>query len=425
MLERYFRGVNALWRYRSGPLGGHTDALAARFYERGYSPHTARNLLRAVAHLSHYLLWRGIGRVEQVRPEHITAFFKEHLPHCACERPNSGAFKQTPSAVQHLIEYLREKGLVQGFESAEPPPDSVAGMMLRYDTYLEKIRGMSKCSRQHHRGIIKRFLDARHNQLGALKLEAMTSGEVLDYARQALATPYSPSEKKSRLYCLRTFMRFLCWERIQSRDLSRAVPSVVFWKLADVPRHLPFEKVRLLLATPNPATSIGKRDRAVLMLLALLGLRAGEVAALKLDHVHWREGRLTVPKAKVCRQRSLPLPPEAAQVLSDYLQQGRPKTPDRALFLRHRAPVRPLSGHAIGTIVRTHILKAGIKEATKKGSHVLRHSLATCLINEGVPLKQISDILGHANIQTTCIYTKVDVRHLSEVARPFPAMKEN
>ena len=131
-----------------------------------------------------------------------------------------------------------------------------------------------------------------------------------------------------------------------------------------------------------------------------------------------------MPKAKSSRQRTLPLPPEAAQVLADYLQHGRPKTPSRVLFLRYRAPLGPLSAGAVGTIVRTHLLQAGIKDAPKKGSHVLRHSLATCLINEGVPLKQIADLLGHVNLQSTCIYAKVDVRHLSEVARPFPTIKE-
>lgn len=330
-----------------------------------------------------------------------------------------------PAAVHHLMEYLREQGIWSNCESVEIPPDSVEGILIRYDRYLGAIRGLSDQSRGLHRSIIKRFLDARYNRLGDLKLAELTGGDVLDYSREALATPYSSARKRSVLDCLRRFLRFLCWERIQSHDLSRAVPSVVHWKLADVPKHLPVDEVRLLLNTPNTGTSIGLRDRAILMLLSLLGLRACEIAALKLDHVHWREGQLTIPRAKSSRQRSLPLPPEAAEVLCQYLQNGRPKTRSRAIFLRHRAPVAPLSSSQVGTIVRKYILQAGIKDAPKLGAHVLRHSLATCLVNQGVPMKEISDILGHRNLDSTYIYTKVDVRSLSEVSRPFPALKEN
>lgn len=423
MLERYIKSAGTLWRYRIGPFGNYIDALAAEFHENGYSPHTARILLRNISHLSHYLFWRGIGHVEDLRPEHVEAFFKEHLPHCSCEGPNSGTFPAAPSAVDHIINYLGAQGVLQGFGPVEVPPDSVAGILIRYDKYLEKIRGMSQKSRNLHRRDIKRFLDARYNRLGDLKLAELTAAEVLNYVRESLATPYSSATKSVILNCLRRFLRFLCWERIQGCDLSRAVPSVRRWKLATVPKHLPAEQVRVLLNNPRSDTPIGQRDRAILMLLAMLGLRAGEVTALKLDHVHWREGRLTVPRAKMARQRSLPLPPQVAEALCLYLQHGRPKTRSRTIFLRRHAPVKPLSSSQVGTIVRTHMFQAGIKEPPAMGSHVLRHSLATCLVNEGVPLKQIADILGHVNIVSTSIYAKVDVRRLSEVPFPFPKIK--
>ena len=424
MLERYLTAAYRLRRYRTGPFGSHIDALAAKFDEQGYSPYTARMLLSNVAHLSHYLLWRGIGRVEEMRPEHVKAFYTEHLPSCTCERPNSGAFASMPAAMRHLVQFLGERGLLHGFEAADPPPESVAGVLIRFETYLKDVRGLTTGSSNLHRRIVKRFLDARYNRLGALMLGDLTPAEVLEYSRESLATPYSPMTKRSIMACLRTFFRFLFWEHIQSRDLTSAVPSVMHWKLADVPKYLPWDKVRLLLNTPNVNTPMGKRDRAIMMLMALLGLRAGEVAALTLDHVQWRERHLTVPAAKASRQRTMPLPSEAAKVLADYLRRGRPKTRSRMLFVRHRAPIKALCNRSVGSIVSTHILQAGIKEPIRKGSHVLRHSLATCLINKGVPIKQISDILGHSSIQTTSIYAKVDVQHLAEVARPFPAVKE-
>ena len=425
MLERYIKEATALQRYRSGPLGGFTDVLAVRFHERGYSPGSIGNLLRGIDHLNRYLVQRGIGHVGEMRPEHIASFLKDHLPNCECGHPNKGIFRGAPAAVRHTIEYLCEQNLLRGFETAEPSPDSVDGVLKRLDAYLGKVRGLSKSTRVHHRIVAKRFLDSRHNRFGALKLAEMTSAEVLDYSREALTAPWSLATKKGVLGHLRVFLRFLWWERILNRDLSRAVPSVIQWRLADVPKHLPFKKVRLLLNTPDTDTPMGKRDRAIMMLLALLGLRAGEVAALKLDHVYWREGRLTVPRAKASRQRSLPLPSEAARALADYLQHGRPKTQTRALFLRCRAPIMPLSPNAVTHLVRHNTRRAGITGTLHTGSHVLRHSLATLLINKGVPVKQISDILGHADIRSTCIYTKVDVRRLSEVARPFPALKEN
>jgi len=422
MLERYFMGPQCLRRLRAGPLGVHLDGLAARLEAQGYRRHSARSLLRGAAHFSHYLLWRGVCDAGEITSDHVQGFLKDHLPNCACERPNFGLFRNEPAAVEHMLQYLQAQGVLRGPEPVGVSADSVAGVLLRYRDYLIKLRGLSAKSCDLHMRVVKRFLEAREQQCGGLRLSELTRGDVLAYAAAVAAAHHSVDWKASVTSTVRVFLRFLCWERVLSEDLSRSVPSVIQWKLADIPKNIPFEEVRQLIEAPDRSTPTGKRDRAVLMLLGILGLRAGEVAALCLDHLDWRGGSLKVPAAKSRRERVLPVPSEVAEALCDYIQNGRPRLDYREVFVSSRAPLHPMGSTSVSWIVRKYVLQAGI-DAPKKGSHMLRHSLATHLLNEGVAMKEIADILGHGQIETTQVYAKVDLRRLREVPLPFPLLE--
>jgi len=162
------------------------------------------------------------------------------------------------------------------------------------------------------------------------------------------------------------------------------------------------------------------RDRAILLLIAGLGLRSQEVRTLEPGHIDWRRGELRLPRTKSRRERVLPLPQEIGAAVADYLLHGRPPLDIPCVFVRHRAPQGPLeSGGSVAGIIRRHLKRAGI-DAPSRGSRLLRHSLATRMVNAGVPIKEIADVLGHVSIDTTAIYTKVDVRSLAGVALPFP-----
>jgi site-specific recombinase XerD len=178
--------------------------------------------------------------------------------------------------------------------------------------------------------------------------------------------------------------------------------------------------VQAVIESVDTSTSSGLRDKAVLVLIATLGLRNQEVRNLQLDDIRWRAAEIRLAETKSRRERALPLPQQVGEAIAEYVMHGRPALDVPHVFVRHRAPQGPItSTHGIGDIVRNHLRRAGIR-APSYGAHVLRHSLATRMVNQGVAIKQIADVLGHASIDTTAIYTKVDRRRLSAVALPFP-----
>ena len=187
-----------------------------------------------------------------------------------------------------------------------------------------------------------------------------------------------------------------------------------------VPRHLPWEDVRKLIESVDTSSPTGLRNKAILLLIAVLGLRNQEVRGLQLRDILWRTAEIRLRKTKTRRERILPLPCEVGAAIAGYLFHGRPRTPAPEVFLRHLTPVGPItSTHGVGNIVKKHLLLTGIR-ASNRGAHLLRHSLATRMVNQAVPIKQIADMLGHSSIDTTAIYTKVDTTHLAAVALPFP-----
>jgi len=419
MLENYFISPQTLRWLRVGPLGPHMDGIAEKFKEDSYSRLTARELLRGAGHFSRYAMWVGVADAADITSALAEKFLTEHIPTCSCQRPNKGTFNNDRAAVTHVFSYLKENGII----SEEQPviaDDPIRTMLDAYCEHLRSIRGLAPKSIGLHNRIIGEFLEHRAETRGALALEKLTGKDVHDYLLIAMPTRNSLDWRKSLTHCMRSFLRYLRWERIVENDLARTVPAVLQWKLADVPRHIPFCDIEKLIDAPDTSTGIGKRDRAILMMLGMLGLRAGEVVALRLDDIDWRLMQIRITEGKSKRERVLPLSSEICAALYDYIKNGRPQTRYRELFLRTRAPLKPLAGSgSLVYIVCRYIQVAGI-DAPKKGTHLLRHSLATKLVNSEVPIKDIADILGHDSVQTTMIYTKVDTRRLKNVAMPFP-----
>jgi site-specific recombinase XerD len=215
----------------------------------------------------------------------------------------------------------------------------------------------------------------------------------------------------------------LKWEGVITADLDAAVPHITRWRLDSIPKHLPWEDVEKIIDLAGREHADGKRDRAMLLLIARCGLRAHDVRTLELRHIWWRRGEILLPETKGRKERVLPIPKEVGHALADYVLHGRPQVKLAQVFVRHRAPYGPLtSSAAVAGVVRKYMKRAGIREY-HRGAHVLRHSLATRMVNAGVPIKSIADVLGHASIDTTAIYTKVDIAHLASVALPMPEVQ--
>jgi integrase/recombinase XerD len=201
--------------------------------------------------------------------------------------------------------------------------------------------------------------------------------------------------------------------------LAAAVPVVANWSMSSIPRAIPADQVCQLLASIDRRTALGCRGYAILLLLARLGLRSGEVTFLELDDIDWNTGTLSV-RGKSGRRGELPLPAEVGEAIAAYLRRGRPQSTNRRVFLRAKAPIRGFRGASgVGSIVRHCILRAGLDTPTY-GAHQFRHGLATELLRQGASLGEIGELLGHHSPQTTKIYTKVDLDALRTLALPWP-----
>jgi site-specific recombinase XerD len=228
---------------------------------------------------------------------------------------------------------------------------------------------------------------------------------------------------KKRTTALRMFLRFLIAEGQCASGLDGAIPVLAHWRLASLPRYLAADDVERLIASCNLTSPIGKRDRAILLLLARLGLRAGDIVQLRLCDIDWKGASIQVC-GKGRRQSRLPLTQEVGQALVAYLEDGRPRTNTEAVFVRCRAPFHAFRSHcAVSVIVDRALCRAGVTRPSRGAAHLLRHSLATSMLRHGASLHDVAALLRHRSIETTQIYAKVDVTALSTIAQPWPEVQ--
>jgi site-specific recombinase XerD len=218
---------------------------------------------------------------------------------------------------------------------------------------------------------------------------------------------------------LRSFFWFLLEQGDIEVDLSGVVPTVASWRFADLPKYITQGQVEQVLGSCDRGTPKGRRDLAILLLLARLGLRACEVSRLELDDIRWRTGELVV-RGKGATRETLPLLAEVGEALAAYIKTDRPKCGTRRVFTRMRAPMAPIAGKGtVTTIVRDATLRAGL-DLPRRGAHILRHSLATHMLRDGASMSEIGIVLRHRSPATTEIYAKVDITSLRRLAQPWP-----
>jgi len=220
---------------------------------------------------------------------------------------------------------------------------------------------------------------------------------------------------------VRSFLRFLHVRGEIRHDLTAAIPTVRRWSQPGVPKKLTSEEVNRVLAAPDRSTATGRRDYAILLLLAKLGLRSSEVLSLELGDIRWRTGEVLI-RGKGSRRDLLPLTHDVGEAIARYLRLDRGIRPMQRVFLRTYAPRVPLTGPAsIGHIVRRTLARADVERPMHIAAHLFRHTLASRMLQQGANLRDISEALRHRATSTTEIYAKIDMRSLSEVVRPWPA----
>lgn len=288
----------------------------------------------------------------------------------------------------------------------------------KFEDYLRCERGLAPASVGLYGDAVGRFLEHTFGD-GQAQLAEITVAHVIGFVQFDAARLRHPKRAKVMTCALRSFLQYGRYLGEIRADLHASVPTVANWSMAGIPRSISPAQVHALLAQCDRRTATGRRDYAVMLLLARLGLRAGEVVELTLDDIDWVDGAIRI-RGPAQRCDRLPLPVDVGVALVEYLRDGRPACATRNVFIRSRAPRRELLGpSAISCIVSRALERAGI-ESHCKGAHLLRHSLATQMLSNGASLSEIGEILRHRDPQTTTIYAKVDLASLRALALPWP-----
>ncbi len=408
MLEQYFKLAAVLRRHRGGLLGPHLDSFVSEAGKLGYPRKTVRRQCCVLRDLG---LWLGRQRlgVEDIDDDVVSRHIEERRRHGDLGRGDETA------TVRRFVEHLRGLGVIASPEPVED--DSPLELILRrYTEYLVLERAVVKVTVDYYVPFARRFLEQRFGA-GAVRLRDLGESDVTDFVLR-WAHSQSPGRAKLLVTSLRSFFRFLLEHGEIEVDLAATVPTVADWRLSTVPKYLSQEEVGRVLGTCDRSTAIGRRNYAILLLLARLGLRACEVARLELDDIDWHAGEFTVRGKRFSCDR-LPLIPEVGEALAVYLRQDRPSCATRRVFIRSRAPIREVGERTtVNTVVRTAMHKAGLNPV--KGSHLLRHSLANQMLRAGASMAEIGEVLRHRSPMTTEIYAKVDFAALRRLARPWP-----
>ncbi len=408
MLEKLFKQHSFIESLQSNPLAVHLDSFAVSLADDSYAVSTVRSKLLWIIQFG-WWLQEGKVTVAQLDERISDTFLKELRRRVRLRRG------QGMTTLQFLV-HLRNQGTIP---CPEPVCDTspLAELERHYESHLRVERGLTTATVLNYRPIVHCFLIHKYGD-GQLDLAALKASDI---STCILAHVHSQSVKRAQLMvtALRSFFRFLFREAKIQVDLAACVPTVADWRLSSVPTYLSEEEIQRLLDACDRSTSTGRRDYAVLLLLARLGLRAGEVVALEIDDVDWRVGEMLVRGKGLFHDR-LPLLTEPGEALAAYLRTDRPRSLTRRVFVRMKAPHTGFAGPStVSTIVRRALERAGLHPPAK-GAHLLRHTLATGMLQQGASMAEIGEVLRHRSPNTTEIYAKVDFPGLRSLAMPWP-----
>ena len=397
-----------LSRPLEGPLQAHIATFAQWASEQGYAQGSRYRQVLLAACFSRWLGQHAIS-LRRVSAEHLAGYLRSRARRVKIHRGDAAALRQ-------CLQFLRHKGVI--------PPEKVRGRLSpvehetqAFETYLRNERVLAEATISYYVPFSRGFLADRFGK-GRVTLSRLCARDVVRFV-QHQAPRLHLKRAKLLTTALRSFLRYARYRGKIALDLAAAVPVVANWSMTSIPRAIPAESVRQLLASMSRRTATGRRDYAIVLLLARLGLRASEVAFLDLDDVDWETGQVRV-RGKNGQRTALPLPTDVGEAVAAYLRHGRPRSASRRVFLRARAPIGGFRGpSAIGSLVRHALVRADVSAPTT-GAHQFRHALATQMLRRGASLTEIGEILRHRRLQTTTIYAKVDLKALRTLALPWP-----
>lgn len=396
--------AKALRVHVTGSLAEFAPRFAEELGRLGYADLSARDLLQVMAHLSRWLGTEGLVPGELTHPR--------LLQFLAVRRGQGHTRWVSERGLRRLVDYLVARGVMPSLErtAGNSPVDR---LLEAFGRYLAGERGVTKGTVAGYQAAVRPFLEHR-SCAGQLELEILVASDVTSFVLRACRR-LEVGSAKYLVTALRSLLRYLHLEG-KATDLVAAVPAVAGWRGGPLPRALELRQVSTMLAACDRRTVLGRRDYAMLMLLARLGLRVCEVAALELDDLDWQRGEVVI-RGKGDRRERLPLPTDVGEAVTSYLLEGRPQVESRRLFVSVRAPFGDLSSHAVKHAVGHACDRAGM---TRFAAHRLRHTLATQMLGAGAGLSDVGQVLRHRSLSTTAIYAKVDRVALRGLAQPWP-----
>lgn len=406
MWTTYFRDPRALERMRTTLAAPHLEEFVRELEAAHYRPGCIQHFLRGVGHFARWLRREGTS-VEQIET-HTLARFRHWAADHGSGQP--GLHRHAARGIELFVQYLVRAGVIEPIPCEPSPPDPP--VLLGFRDWLRQHRGATDTTVRTYGQLVRELLGTLGDD------PARFTAATLRAAVLKHASPHGRSMAKLVVTASRAFVRYLIAEGRCPLGLDGAIPIIGRWRLAALPRALSAADVERVIAACDPATAAGTRDRAILLLLARLGLRAGEVAALRLADIDWMQATLRVA-GKSRTTVPLPLPQDVGDAILRYLEQWRLATPVPTLFLRLAAPRTGLGRKGITSVVQHAMRLAGVTSPCR-GAHVLRHAAATAMLRQGASLSAIGAVLRHRLEETTRQYAKVDLARLRQLALPWP-----
>ena len=397
-------------RLRGSPLVPHLSSFAVALREDGYASVTMQSKLGLLFDFAHWLGRRGIC-VRELNECHAVAFVRRRQRKRRIHRGDRETLRQ-------FLAHLRNCDVIPSPVRPVCANSPLADILSRYEKHLHCERGLAPATVVNYVPYARKFLVER------FRTREMRLGDLrgVDISAFVLRHAHLMGCRRAQLMttAFRSFFRFLFQSGELQVDLSAAVPTVADWRLSTIPKYLIPDEVERVVGSCDRQTSTGRRDYAILLLLARLGLRAGEVVALELDDIDWRAGEILVRGKGLLHDR-MPLPVDVGQALTSYLRMDRPACKTRRVFVCMKAPRSGFTGPStVTTIVRRALDRAGLNPVFK-GAHLLRHSLATRMLRSGASMGEIGEVLRHRIPSTTEIYAKLDFEGLRSLAQPWPS----
>jgi site-specific recombinase XerD len=413
MIANFFDSPLRIQELRNNPHGNLLEGFAQHLYQAGYTELTAQYYIRSAEHLIYWAIQKNIPitTLDGRRFED----FAQHLNQCQC--PNYGRSNKNKKGARLFFSYLQHTGIVITTIKEQPTQVYIPILFTSFCHWMRQQRGTSdRTLNRYSLDIIEllKNLGEDPSKFDALNLRNF----VLERSKRS-----GWGAAKTCTKAIRMFLRFLIADGKCAPGLDAAIPALAHWRLSSLPKYLQPDEVERVIASCDLSTQSGSRNRAILLLLARLGLRAGDIVQLRLCDINWKEAWLQV-SGKGRYQTRLPLTQEIGDAIANYLIHKRPQTKTDKLFITAYAPIRALGSHeTISSIVSRAMRRAGVSCPSRGAAHVLRHSAASSMLRQGASLQEIAAILRHRSIETTQIYAKVDVNELQQIAQPWPEVK--